>query len=53
MNQYEKENDYLFFGMEGSETYKKLSGVSFSTAQRIVSEYNEYKQSVEQAKKEL
>lgn len=49
MNQYEKENDYLFFGMEGSETYKKLSGVSFSTAQRIVSEYNEYKQSVEQA----
>lgn len=53
MNQYEKENDYLFFGMEGSETYKKLSGVSSSTAQRIVSEYNEYKQSVEQAKKEL
>lgn len=53
MNQYEKENDYLFFGMEGSETYKKLSGVSFSTAQRIVFEYNEYKQSVEQAKKEL
>lgn len=53
MNQYEKENDYLFFGMEGSETYKKLSGVSFSTAQRIVSEYNEYKQSMEQAKKEL
>lgn len=53
MNQYEKENDYLFFGMEGSETYKKLSGVSFFTAQRIVSEYNEYKQSVEQAKKEL
>lgn len=53
MSQYEKENDYLFFGMEGSETYKKLSGVSLSTAQRIVSEYNEYKQSVEQAKKEL
>ena len=55
MNQYEKENDYLFSGMDGFETYKKLFGVSFPTAQRIVSEYNKYKQSVEQAelKKEL
>ena len=48
---YEKENDYIFSGMEGFDTCSKLLGISYSKAQRLVSEYTKFRKSIEKTTK--
>lgn len=46
---YEKENDYIFSGMEGFDTCSKLLSISYSKAQRLVNEYTKFRKSIEKA----
>lgn len=47
MYRYEKENDYIFSGVEGFDTCSKLLEVSLSKAQRLVNEYTKFRKSIE------
>ena len=49
MYQYEKDNDFSFFGNDGCNAYMQLFNVSLSKAQRIVNEYNKFRKSIEKA----
>lgn len=47
LSQYETENNYVFYGKKSFEVCSELFGISLSKAQRYVSEYNNFKRSLE------
>lgn len=50
MYQYERKNDYVFSGdMNSAETYARIFNTSVTKAYRMVSEYNKFRQSIENA----
>lgn len=53
LRQYELENDYIFSGVKSFKVCSDVLGVSITTAQRLCTEYDKFKRSLENKNKDL